>query len=138
MARRDKIHDAVKNALIKDGWEITADPYPINYKDVNLQADLGADRVIAAKRGVEKIVVEIKSFLSASGIHELQSALGQYRMYQTYLRLSGSDRILYLAFSQRAWEELFSLEAVKDLLAEEQLRLIVVDLNSEEVKLWKN
>jgi hypothetical protein len=29
MARLDKIHDAVKSALIKDGWEIRHDPYII-------------------------------------------------------------------------------------------------------------
>jgi hypothetical protein len=26
---RDKIHNAVKNALIKGGWTITADPYQL-------------------------------------------------------------------------------------------------------------
>jgi hypothetical protein len=35
------MHDAVKNALIKDGWTITADPYVIAYEDVTLFADLG-------------------------------------------------------------------------------------------------
>ncbi len=29
MPAKDIYHDAVKNALIKDGWTITADPYPI-------------------------------------------------------------------------------------------------------------
>jgi hypothetical protein len=29
MARLDKIHNAVKNALVKDGWDITDDPYTI-------------------------------------------------------------------------------------------------------------
>ncbi|MFN7462557.1 MAG: element excision factor XisH family protein, partial [Pseudanabaena sp.] len=27
MPAKDVYHDAVKNALIKDGWVITADPY---------------------------------------------------------------------------------------------------------------
>ena len=39
---RDIIHDAVKNALIKDGWTITADHYVIAYEDVTLFADLGS------------------------------------------------------------------------------------------------
>jgi len=46
MAAQDIIHDAVKNALIKDGWTITHDPYIIKYEEVTLQADLGAERVI--------------------------------------------------------------------------------------------
>jgi hypothetical protein len=40
--------------------------------------DLGAERLIAAQRGDEKIAVEIKSFTGPSAIHEMQMALGQY------------------------------------------------------------
>ncbi len=55
MARLDKIHNAVKNALIKDGWEIVADPYWIKYEDLDLYADLAADRMpFAAERGSQK------------------------------------------------------------------------------------
>ena len=50
MARRDVIHDAVKNALVKDGWEITADPYRIIYKDATLEADMRADKLFVATR----------------------------------------------------------------------------------------
>ncbi len=32
MPRKDEIHEAVKNALVKDGWTITADPYVITYR----------------------------------------------------------------------------------------------------------
>jgi hypothetical protein len=53
---RDMIHEAVKNALIKDGWTITADPYIIEYEDVILFADLGAERPMAAERAGRKIV----------------------------------------------------------------------------------
>ena len=48
MMAKDIIHDAVKTALIKDGWKITDDPLHIKYKDLELQADLGAERPIAA------------------------------------------------------------------------------------------
>lgn len=27
MPRKDRIHEAVKNALVKDGWTITDDPF---------------------------------------------------------------------------------------------------------------
>jgi hypothetical protein len=137
MARRDKIHHAVKNALIRDGWEITADPYHIKYKDVELEADLGADRTIAAERKQEKIAVEIKSFLRPSAIHELQAALGQYQMYEVFLKLNGSERELYLAVSLTIWEQFFLIEAVADLIEKMKIRILVVDLTTEEIKLWK-
>ena len=74
------MHDAVKNALIKDGWTITAAPYVIAYEDVTLFADLGAERPLAAERAGRKIVVEVKSFLSTSPIYNLKMALGQYEL----------------------------------------------------------
>jgi hypothetical protein len=42
MPAKDVIHDAVKNALVKDGWTITDDPLRLKYKAVNLSVDLGA------------------------------------------------------------------------------------------------
>ena len=137
MAKRDKIHNAVKNALTKDGWTITADPYEIRYKQIKLQADLAADRPIAAERGEEKIVVEIKSFLSLSPVHELQAALGQYQMYLAFLESAAPERKLFLAVSRQIWEDLFLLEAIQDLIARWDLRPFVVDLKAEEIILWR-
>lgn len=82
----------MKNALVKDGWTIKADPYKIEYKEADLQADLAADRMLAAERESEKIVVEIKSFLSHSPIHELQAAVGQYQMYLMSLETFAPER----------------------------------------------
>jgi hypothetical protein len=39
MAQRDSIHSAVKQALVKDGWEITDDPYVITYGERFLFVD---------------------------------------------------------------------------------------------------
>lgn len=59
MARRDVYHYHVKEALIKDGWTITDDPLNLTSGGVELYADLGAYRLIAAERGEEKIAVNI-------------------------------------------------------------------------------
>ena len=32
-------HQVVKDALIKDGWNITHDPFPVDYGDVQMQID---------------------------------------------------------------------------------------------------
>jgi hypothetical protein len=47
MHARDLYHDAIKSALIKDNWAILADSYWIKYKDIDLYADLAAERPIA-------------------------------------------------------------------------------------------
>ena len=107
MARRDVIHDAVKNALIKDGWNITHDPLSISFGSQRGYVDLGAERFIAAARHDEKIAVEIKSFAGRSLITELEKALGQYLMYRTWLNIKERDRATYLAMDIEAYQTLF-------------------------------
>ena len=43
MPARDTIHGIVKQAIIKDGWNITDDPYVISYGDRFLFVDLGIE-----------------------------------------------------------------------------------------------
>lgn len=72
---KDLVHQAVKNALIKDKWLITHDPYTISFGGVNMAVDLGAEKLIAAIRDNQKIAVEIKSFLErSSAISEFHTA----------------------------------------------------------------
>lgn len=54
MPARDTYHNAVKSALIADGWTITHDPYRVAYGGKDAYVDLGAEReqlVLAAERG---------------------------------------------------------------------------------------
>jgi len=103
MPKLDIIHNAVKNALIKDGWSITDDPYVIQYRKIVLYADLGAERPIAAERDGQKLVVEVKSFIGASKIQDLKEALGQYDIYRYLLEETAPDRKLYIAISNVAY-----------------------------------
>lgn len=68
---KDIYHNAVRTALEKDGWTITHDPYNIVEKDSNIdyEIDLGAEKLLGAERGAEKIAVEVKSFLKTSIAH---------------------------------------------------------------------
>ncbi|BAY62802.1 XisH protein [Calothrix brevissima NIES-22] len=81
MSARDAFHEVVKIALQKDNWLITHDPYPLQAGIFDLAIDLGAEKVIAAKREGWTIAVEIKSFLVPSKILEFYTALGQFIAY---------------------------------------------------------
>ena len=50
MPARDLYHDTVKNALVRDGWTITHDPYrlPVGMRDSFV--DLGAQKLLAAEK----------------------------------------------------------------------------------------
>ena len=59
----------MKNGLIKEKWIITDDPLSLDFDNSRIQVDLAAERLIAAERDLEKIAVEVKSFLAASTIY---------------------------------------------------------------------
>jgi hypothetical protein len=72
MTAKDKIHDAVRNALMKDGWNITHDPLTLRYRGSRVFIDLGAEQILAAERAERKIAVEIKTFAGPSVMQELE------------------------------------------------------------------
>jgi len=48
---RDLFHQNVKEALLKDGWTVTDDPLTFKIGKMQVQIDLGAERLIAAEKG---------------------------------------------------------------------------------------
>ncbi len=136
MPARDVIHDSVKHALIKDGWLILADPYYFRYADKALIADLQATRLVLAHRATETIVVEVKSFLGASFMKELQTALGQYQMYVAFLEALGRQETVYLAISDVTFQHDFQSPAVQMLLRRYGVKVLVVDAAQEEIVQW--
>jgi XisH protein len=138
MPKLDIIHNSVKNALIKDGWLITDDPYIIQYRRTTLYADLGAERPIAAERNGQKLVVEVKSFIGASKIQDLKEALGQYDIYRYLLEETAPERKLYIAISKVAYNAFFTQDVTQLILNRHQLPIIVVDLETEEIVQWIN
>ncbi len=133
---KDKYHEAVREALIKDGWTITDDPFKVNYKGKKGRIDLGAEKLLAAEKGTTRIVVEVKSFLEASVFYEFHSALGQYRNYLRLLRFNNIERVLYLALPLDAYEELFLDEFGRAAIEEENLKLIVYQPAAKEIIKW--
>jgi len=136
MSAKDLIHDAVKVALVKDGWNVTHDPLTLLYKDKNVFVDLGAQRLIAAQRDHQKIAVEIKSFVGLSIMRDLEIALGQYVMYHSFLGELEPDRQLYIAISHAAFITLIRSEAIQMLLRVNHVPLLVVNLDTEEIVSW--
>lgn len=136
MLAKDIFHDCVKNSLVKAGWTITHDPFRIRLTRKNLFVDLGAERLIAADRGTEKIAVEIKSFTRASDIKDLEDALGQFILYERLLLRYAPERTLYLAVTHSVYKTVFEEEAGQILLEDKLIRLLTFDPNQEVIKQW--
>jgi hypothetical protein len=135
---KDLFHNAVKAALLKEDWEITADPLKIKIDGVKLEIDLAADRVLAAQKSGQKIAIEIKSFLNNSTITDFHAALGQFLNYRLGLEMTDSDRVLYLAVPQDTFNSFFQERFVQGAIKLHQLRLLVYDSDKEVIVLWKD
>jgi hypothetical protein len=133
---RDFYHNAVKNALIKDGWTITQDPLRLSIGTTAMYVDLGAERLLAAEKGMQKIAVEVKSFIGDSPITDLERALGQYVVYKAVLKKTEPDRVLYVAVPEHVLKDIFD-EPLGRLLLEENIALIVgFDPQQEVIVKW--
>jgi hypothetical protein len=115
MSQRDRYHDAVKRALVKDGWNVTHDPYTLSRGRRNLYVDLGAERLLAAERPGEKIAVEI---------------------YRSALRRQDPSRRMVVAVPFDAFESIWSEEVAQDVARDEQIPLLVFDPVEEVIRRW--
>jgi len=136
MPAKDIYHDAVKNALIKDGWTITHDPLMLKWGLKDLYVDLGAEQLVAAEKGTQKIAVEVKSFVGASEVEDLKIVVGQFVLYHDILERVESDRILYLAVRDAVFTDVFQDPIGQVLLENQRVRLVVFDAQAEVIVRW--
>ena len=144
MPSRDVIHLSIKQALIKEGWKITDDPYVISYGERFLFVDLGArsnllsnlGQLVGAQYGDLRIAVEIKAFRGKSAIADLEQAMGQYALYRLLLDELDPERVLYLAIDRATFETIFNEPIGKLVIRKLPLKLIIVDVEMVEVIRW--
>lgn len=138
MPAKDIYHDAVKNALIKDGWTIIADPYFLQYEDAELYADLFVEKALLVEQEGRKIVVEIKSFISPSPMKDFENALGQYILYRDILKLANKDYKIYLAIRDTIFDTFFQRKSIQAVVKRNQIEFIIFNNEREEITLWIN
>lgn len=136
MPALDIYHDAMKNALVKDGWTISHDPFHLRWGKKDMYVDLGARQLLAAEREERKIAVEIKSFVGASEMEDLKNAVGQFVLYRAVMRQTNPNRTLYLAVRDTTFNSLFEEPIGQLLIADENLNLIVFEAQTEVIVRW--
>ncbi len=133
---RDKYHAVVRVALEKAGWTITDDPFVINVGTTDLQIDLGAERLLAAEQGNQRIAVEIKVFGNISLVQAFHAAVGQYMNYRVNLEEYHPERQLFLAVPKSIFETFFVSELAIRSVKRLQIKLLIFDPETE-VILWQ-
>jgi len=137
MAARDKFHQGVKQALIKENWLITHDPLNLKFGEYDqISIDLGAERLLGAEKDQQKIAVEIKSFLNDSAISDFHLALGQFLNYRFVLDQKEPERILFLAVPIYAYDSFFQRDLPLAIISRYELKLIIYDPVQEVICQW--
>lgn len=136
MPCKDFYHDIVVEALLQEGWIITDDPLYITYGGRDAYVDLGAERLIAATKANQKIAVEIKSFVGASDVHQLELAIGQFNLYRDILSENEPERVLYLAVPDYAYWDVFNDALGRLVIQRQRIQLIVFAVETRRITRW--
>jgi XisH protein len=132
MPRKDIYHDTVVKALKKGGWIIESEQALLIIENRQLWVDLRVSNAEIQRT----ILVEVKSFISASQVEDLANAVGKYVMYRAIIEDNELDEELYLAIPQSAYDGIFSEHLGQLLLRKLSIKLVVFDVNSERLIQW--
>ncbi|MBA3869637.1 MAG: fatty-acid synthase [Anaerolineae bacterium] len=133
MPAKDYYHDSVVNGLIKDGWTITNEQFPIRVAERRFWIDIRATK----SNGETIILVEVKRFYPGQSMVEaLENALGQYMLYVAALKYVEENAQLILAIPLLAYNGIFS-EPIGEVIRQTfNLKLAVFDPETEEIIQW--
>ena len=136
MPARDRYHDCVRNALVKDGWVITHDPLRLSWGGKDMYVDLGAEELISAEKGGRNIAVEVKTFGGPSEVNDLEKALGQFGLYRTVLAKVRPGWTLFLAIPEEALQDVFDEPLGRLVIQELGVQLFGFDPDAEVITRW--
>jgi hypothetical protein len=130
---KDRHHDTVIRALIKDGWKITGEQVKLIVEDRYLWIDIEA-----AKTTSDLIVlVEVKEFDDVeSPIETLASAIGKYFLYRAVLAETKIKTPLYMAVTQTAYQGILSEKIGVLAVSLADVAILVFDPEQEEIIQW--
>lgn len=138
MSAKDIIHEIVREALEKDGWIITHDPFFLRVSEnIGMFLDLAANKVIIANKETFKIAVEVKSFVGLSAVTDFHLAIGQFLNYRLALEELEPDRILYLAIPNDIYQNFFQDSFIQKVIDNYSIKLIIINPQQGEIILWK-
>lgn len=133
MPAKDRYHDQLKNALVKDQWLITDEQVKLKVGDRRLWIDLEAEH--RTERTL--ILVEVKEMVSASQVDDLANSVGQYLMYRVALESKAIYIPLYMAVSTITFRGILAEEIGQLIIDRFSLSLIVFDSDSEVITEWR-
>ncbi len=135
MPKLDQCHEQIVHALEKAGWAVSPTPYILRVADRRLYIDMFA-QMSQPEQPRRIIIIEVKCFSDPRDeLNELYTAIGQYLTYLGLLEQAGVTDDLYLAIPIDAYRGVFHQFATP-VTNKIQIKMIVVDLEAEEIEQW--
>lgn len=101
-----------------------------------IHIDFGAEKIIAAERGEQKIAVEVQSFLGPSLLNDFYDAIGKYELYWDALNQNDPSRILFIALPIGAFEELVLEPFIQNTMRRLGIKALVFNAELEKIEQW--
>lgn len=131
----DNCEPQVINALQKVGWIVTQQPFAIR---INPKELVYADLHLSHNQlDYAIIVVEVKCFSdNRSHLDQFYHAVGQYLIYRQILNLKPMKVDLYLSVPSTIYQTFFKRISVQAVIDEIAMKMVIIDLEREEVIEW--
>lgn len=82
-------------------------------------------------------IVEVKCFAKKMGLlDEFYHAVGQYLTYRSIFKLRRIDDPLYLSVPKTIYDDFFQRKTVQLVLNDAKIKVLVVDIDNEDVIAW--
>jgi hypothetical protein len=133
----DSCEPSVIRAFEKDGWRLLSKPFSLN---------MGGRRLVYADFSIERgvngsseqfLVVEVQCFTRPEDDQvELYRAVGQYLFYRTLMVEADIPASLLMVLPINAHLRLQSIRGVTSMLGSAGVKMVIVDLEREEIAQW--
>lgn len=133
MPAKDRYHDTVKRALIKDGWSVTAEQVRLTFGDRYLWIDMQAEKLDQQRI----ILVEVKELDDVdSPVEALASAVGKYLLYRLGISYTQQSIPLFLAVTEASYAGILSTTMGQSVLNQTRISLLLFDPEQEAIVKW--
>jgi hypothetical protein len=129
----DACEAQVIRALQKDGWTIVSKPFAIRTNEHTVYADCMLERKHNGQSELV-IILEVKCFSNPqTDLQEFYTAVGQYQFYRAAVAANQATTPIYLATPFEAYLRLTKDNAVNIAISQGSIKLVVIDIVTEEV-----
>jgi hypothetical protein len=132
----DACEPQILRALQKDGWAIVTKPFAIRTNKHTVYADCLLERKENGQ-SEQVIILEVKCFSNPQAdLQEFYAAVGQYQFYRAAVTANQSETAVFMAIPNQAYIRLTKDNAVNVAINQGGIKLVVIDIVSEEVVEW--